>query len=204
MNEVPWTNASVIGQEAARETWALAARMLLEETARDYHATTSVTELADFVQQRSRIRTSQAHRYWMGDVLFRLMRTCADNREPFLGALVVDAHGRVGESYQVAVEELRREPVGDRDEHAGHERLACYRFFGADLPEGGGEPGPAPASPTRVMSTGHRPATGSGSRTPRQPKPAAPRPSRPAEKTPAVCPNCFIALPASGICDFCE
>lgn len=40
-----------------------------------------------------------------------------------------------------------------------------------------------------------------GASTPR--KPAAPRKVAEPEKPPAVCPTCFVALPATGICDDC-
>ena len=206
MNEVPWTNATAIGSEAARQTWALAARMHLADVAGDYHAVVQVADLADFVQQRSRIRTTQAMRHWIDDVLFRVMNECVDRREPLLGALVVDQFGRVGESYRVAVEELRRERIGDLDEHAASERLDCYRVFGATLPPGGGEPGPLPApAVTRVRA---------GSDLPRRPRTsssaggqgsarATPRPAAREPAPPRVCDRCFLELPVSGVCDNC-
>ena len=54
-----WLNAAVVGQEASRETWALAAREKLEETAGTYGETVTLKELADWVQERSLIRTKQ-------------------------------------------------------------------------------------------------------------------------------------------------
>src|SRR3954468_935784 len=62
-----WVNASVIGPEAARATWASAARERLLAAAKDYHATVSYKELADFVQERSLVRTTQLHMHWIGD-----------------------------------------------------------------------------------------------------------------------------------------
>lgn len=206
MNEVPWTNASTIGSEAAHQTWALAARMGLEETARTYHAVMTYQEIADYAIQRSRIRTQQAMRYWIGDVLFRLMSDCAEKGEPLLGSLVVNASGQVGEGYQVAVEELRGEVVGDRDEHAARERLECYRFFGATLPDDGGVPGPLPTPRRARASTGERsPRTTSAART-RATSATRPttRPARRPEPVVQVCPRCYLALPASGHCDFCD
>jgi len=205
VTEVPWTEASVLGPDVSRETWALAARMLLEETARDYHAVVSYQELADYVQQRSRIRTKQPMRYWIGDVLFRVSKTCAEKREPLLMALCVNAAGSVGEGYQVAVEELRGERItGDADDHAAAERLDCYRWFGADLPPGGGEPALAPAlQATREgRSAPHTPrASRSSSRTPAAPRA---RKSAASDVVQKICPTCFMALPASGICDNCD
>jgi hypothetical protein len=201
VTEVPWTEASVLGAEVSRETWALAARMLLEETARDYHALVTYQELADYVQSRSRIRTRQPMRYWIGDVLFRVNQACAEKREPFLGALCVNAAGSVGDGYQVAIEELRRETMADPDDHAAAERLECYRWFGADLPPGGGEPALAPAlQATREGRSAPRPARSSSR------APAAPRARKvaAADVAPKICPTCFMALPANGVCDNCD
>ena len=39
---------------------------------------------------------------------------------------------------------------------------------------------------------------------PRRTKVAKPKPAAAREATPKVCPTCHIALPASGVCDFCD
>lgn len=39
---------------------------------------------------------------------------------------------------------------------------------------------------------------------PRRTKVAKPKPAAPREAIPKVCPTCHIALPASGVCDFCD
>jgi len=146
-----WVNASVIGAEAARATWGLTARERLLTAAKDYHATVSYKELADFVQERSRVRTTQLHMHWIGDVLRRVSVACIERGEPLLSALCVDSRGRVGPGYTVVVEDHRREPLSHADEHAARERLQCYRYFGAALPDGGGVPAmPVVAQPTRV------------------------------------------------------
>lgn len=144
-----FAKASAVGAEHARATWALAARERLLETAREYHAVVTDQELADFVQDRSWIATDQHPRYWIGDVLTRVGLECNARREPILSALCVTAEGNVGKGYTVAVEEGRRESVGDVDEHAAEERLECYRYFGARLPENGGEP----ALPPQLVAT---------------------------------------------------
>ena len=148
-----WVKATVIGAEAARSTWALAARELLLTTAKEYHATVSYKELAEFVQERSQVRTTQLHMHWIGDVLRRVSVACIERGEPLLSSLCVDSRGRVGPGYTVVVEDHRREPLTHPDEHAARERLQCYRYFGADLPEGGGVPAmpvvPRPSQMTR-------------------------------------------------------
>lgn len=224
MSEVPWTEASAIGSEAAHATWSLAARMRLEEVAGVYHGTVAAAELAEDVQRRSRIRTRQPHRHWLNDVLYRTMVDNDGRGEPFLAALCVDATGRVGSGYAGCVEHLRGVRVADADEQAVSERLSCYRWFGAQLPPGGGEPGPLPqpfsvpevrvAGAARTTGLAPRrtraavgpgagsaagPATGSGAA-------GAARPGRVAKTDvmPAVCPRCFLALPVSGLCDNCD
>lgn len=209
MSDVPWVEATTIGSEDAHATWALAARMRLEEVAREYHAVIGYAELADWVQQRSRIRTRQQPGQWMPDVLFRTMQDNRDRREPFLASLCVDASGHVLANYPGCVQYLRggAEPA-DPDGHAARERLDCYRWFGAELPEGGGEPGPAPR-PVRRGGVAGSSTGGTVRRAPRarasgEPaRPARPRVAR-TDVVPAICPRCFMALPASGQCDTCD
>ncbi len=204
MSEVPWTEASAIGSEAARETWALAARMALEETARSYHGVISYRELATFVQERSRIRTRQQPQHWLGDVLWRTMERSHQDREPFLAALCVDSSGRVGPGYAGRVQHLRGAAPADPDAHAASERLDCYRHFGAELPEGGGVPGPLPsaATPRRTPAAPRAASSSRSSRT--ATRRAAPRRVTRAEVAPKICPTCYMALPASGVCDNCD
>lgn len=203
VSDVPWTEASAIGSESARETWALAARMALEETARGYHAVITSAELATYVQERSRVRTRQQPKHWLGDVLWRTMLRSQEAGEPFLAALCVDASGRVGSGYAGRVEHLRGADPGDPDVHAASERLDCYRHFGADLPDDGGSPGPMPsaAAPQRTAS-----ASGGRSTASRRTSSdaAASRRTTRTEVAPKICPTCYMALPASGLCDSCD
>lgn len=39
---------------------------------------------------------------------------------------------------------------------------------------------------------------------PRRAKPATPKPAAARDAAPKVCPTCHMALPASGVCDFCD
>ncbi|MGD9959725.1 hypothetical protein [Nocardioides sp.] len=203
MNDVPWIEAATIGSEAARETWALAARHLLADVAADYHAVMTVQELGEGVQQRSRIRTRQAVHYWIGDVLFRVASDCERRREPNLGALCIRADGTMGDWYADTILTLRSESVNDADEHAAFERLECYRRHGAEIPPGGGEP----ARTVRVPGARTRPTSrvGAPARSPRAGKPTKPaRVAKSDAPPPKVCDRCFMALPASGICDYCD
>ncbi len=197
-----YANATTVGQEHARATWALAARERLVETAGNYHGTISYKELADFVQRRSLIKTTQLHMHWIGDVLGRVSEECARRGEPYLAALCVDARGHAGAGYVTAVERLRGPISGDPDEHAAHERLDCYRHFGARLPEGGGEPAYAPPPDSPATSrAGSRSGAAARVRAPRAK--AAPKPVV-EDKPLVVCPVHFTVLPASGGCDMCD
>jgi hypothetical protein len=207
-----YTTAATVGQEHARATWALAARERLMEAASTYHAVITVQELADHVQRRSLIRTSQQPRAWLGDVLARVADECARRAEPLLPALCVDARGRVGNGYATAVEIHRGERLDDPEEHASHERLECYRRFGATLPPGDGEPmridQPAPRRTSRATGGADRSPSGRSTR-PDSSRPGAVRKSAAkaaevVEKPLVVCPVHFTVLPANGICDLCD
>ncbi len=39
---------------------------------------------------------------------------------------------------------------------------------------------------------------------PRRAQPAKPKPAAARDTAPKVCPTCHMALPASGVCDFCD
>jgi hypothetical protein len=92
-----------------------------------------------------------------------------------------------------------RAAYGERPEypnaHAAKERLECYQYFEAvGLPADGGTvepPKPAPAARTATKRVA----------APR--KTAAKRPTKPADLPRTICPNCFMALPRSGVCDNC-
>jgi len=127
-------------------------------------------------------------------VLGRLALDSAERDEPLLVALCVDEDGRVGDGYAVAVLAASGERPDNPNAHAAKEQLECYRFFDAvGLPADGGQV----AAPKVVTA---RPAT-RRTATPRQP--AAKRPTKPADLPQSICPNCFMAIPRSGVCDNC-
>ena len=179
-----WQDASDLGNEAARTAWAGAAREILLEVAGRYHALVTYRELAGLVQLRTGIRTNQLVHYWIGDVLVRVARICADRDEPLLSALCVKEDGSAGAGYVKAVVTVRGELVGDPDDHAAAERLACYRTFGADVPDDGGKPALAPKVAALRARERARQAT---------------RPRFEGQ----VCPTCNMAIPATGVCDNC-
>jgi hypothetical protein len=81
----------------------------------------------------------------------------------------------------------------DDDLSSARVRLECYRWAGS-APAGGGEPAP-------LSITVNRPAR--AARATREAKPPAPKRVAKTDQPVAVCPSCFMALPATGICDNC-
>ncbi len=182
-DDVGYTNASDLASGEARTAWALAAREVLVDTAKSYHAVVTTKELSTLVQQMTRINTTQLMHYWIGDVLGRVARDCAERDEPMLSALCIDSSGSVGAGYAGAVLDVRGETPADPDQHAALERLECYRHFGAKIPDGGGVP-----TLTDQLSA-KRERLSSAAR-------AAVRPA-------SLCPVHHVEMPATGICEDC-
>ena len=167
--------------EDAKQAWAEAARPVLERVAGSYNQYIENKELAESVQQDSGITTGVLTHHWIGSVLGAVARDRRAPDEPMLISLCVRADGTIGAGYGEAI--LEREGVvpADLDLHAAEERLACYRYFGAALPENGGKP-----TLTRQLREKR-------SRVARQPE-RAPR---------RQCPTCFLEVAASGVCGIC-
>ena len=154
---------------------------MLERVASTYGAYITYADLAEAVQESSGIRTGSAFRNWIGKVLGSVARHPDRPDEPMLTSLVVHADGTIGPGYVEPVAERDGVVPEDLDLHAAAERLACYRYFGAEIPPDGGRP-----LLTRQLAERRRA-----------------RSSTKALKR-AVCPTCFIQLPASGLCDGCD
>ena len=170
--------------EEAYHSWAGHACDVLIGVARSYHAVIEYGALAEEAQTASGVRTSVPFRHWIGKVLRLLVDRCHAEDIPPLTALVVHStDGKVGDGYRAVLEAAGELPVEDelqREYHAAAARLACYRHFGARLPAVGGVPALAP----RLRAAVER----------RKGREAVPSPT---------CPNCFVQLPATGICDSC-
>ncbi|CAN5257251.1 hypothetical protein BH09ACT12_BH09ACT12_22220 [soil metagenome] len=176
-------DASEIGQEAAVAAWAVAARPILENAARSYQSVVTQKELAAQVQEDSDVRTRQQIRHWIGDVLAMVTADCASRSEPLLSALCVNALGSVGDNYARDVEAATGVAPTEGDDHAAAQRLACYRQYEAvGLPEDGGFAALTP----RLAGTRDRA-----------------RKARLAERVVPTCPDCFMELAATGVCDNC-
>jgi hypothetical protein len=169
--------------EATRVAWAEAARPVLVRTAQRYRAMISYKDLAAQMQEATGISTRQPMQHWMADVLGRIARDCAGRNEPNLAALAVNAQGSVGAAYAATVLATTGEEVGDADDHAARERLACHSFFEApDLPADGG----VPTLSEKVSAARTRSRKASAL-------------ARPVD----TCPDCNMALPATKVCDNC-
>jgi len=196
----------------ALEAWVREAYAVLSEVATAYHAVITVPDLGERVQAASDIRTSRPPAQWLGKVLLPVAHVCRRNGEPPLTALVVDPHsGWVGEAYDDVLRVDERLPITDplkRETHAAQARLECYRWAGS-APAGGGEPAPVPA-PSGRRARAPRPggaASAGSARTPRvlkSPAPKAPPRIAASDRPVTVCDRCFMAIPATGLCDNCD
>jgi len=176
-------DATDLGDDEARAAWAAAARDALLEVAGSYRGLVSQKALAAQIQASTGIETTQVLRAWLGDVLERVARDCAERGEPLLTSLCVNDSSSVGEQYAAVVRKIRGTAPDNADNHAAQERLECHRYFGATLPADGGTallPERLAASRSRIR------------------KIAA------AERVIPVCPTCRTALPATGRCDNCD
>lgn len=178
----PWRDAAEIGIDVARKEWAEAARAVLIETAGRYGAIVTYKQLGGLVRERTGIRTGQLMHYWIGDVLARVALDCAERGEPLLSALCVNASGSVGNGYAQALSQIQGQTPDDHEDHAAEERLACHHHFGAEMPDHGGV---ATLTPQIVTLRDRL------------------RKQRLADKAVPLCPNCHMALPATGECDYC-
>jgi len=176
------TDATPVAWTEAEEAWVAQAREILIGTAARYRSVITYKALAEEVQARAGIRTKSLLMNWMGDVLERVAAECHERQEPQLTALCVRSDGTVGDGYAQVTGKTRGEVPEDPDQHAADERLACHRFFGADLPSGGGI-----AVLTEQVAARRRRAA-----------------PKPVEREAALCPSCFTQMPLSGGCDPCE
>ena len=181
-----WRDAdgAAVAAADAYGIWADEAYETLVGVARTYHTVITYRELAEEVQKASGVRTSVPFRHWIGKVLLLVVHRTHRQGDPPLTALVVHTtDGKVGDGYKAVLEAAGEPPVEEdleREHHAAAARLDCYRRFGAVLPPGGGAPALAP----RLQATIARRRSLDGA-------------------SPPSCPNCYIQLPATGICDSC-
>lgn len=170
----------------AEDAWAEEARQILTSVAGTYHQLIDHTDLATGVQEASGVHTSGSAHHWIGRVLSQVAAVNALKDEPPLTALVVHrVRGTVGEEYDEVLRHAGIPAITDptrREKHAAGARMECYRWAGAAMPADGGHPALAPRFDQRISRERKRARD---------------------EAQPTVCASCFMALPATGVCDNC-
>lgn len=175
--------------EQLLKAWVPVGYRVLQETAARYDAFITSGDLAARVQEESG-RSGGARPTWVGQLLELVAMQAARTGDAPLASLCVQSDLGVGDRYSriLAASGSSVASTADLEQRAAEDRLECYRRYATDLPEDGGRPRVPLRTPRARTST----------------SPAAPRraktPERPA---PAVCPTCFMQLPATGICDTC-
>ncbi len=205
----------------ALEAWARVAHEILEETASTYHASITEGALAHRLLSETGIATSRPHPRWLPKLLQPLAALHDRDGYPPLTALVVDARGWVGERYDDVLRAADHLPITDpttRERHASRARLECYQWAGS-APEDGGHPeivemkatrAPrAPRSPRATPSASGSAAAGAAAtrhapRAPREPVVGVAKKVAASDRPVNVCPRCFMAIPATGLCDNCD
>jgi hypothetical protein len=170
----------------AEDAWAEEARQILTDVAGTYHRLIDRTDLAAEVQEASGVRTSKNPHYWLSRVLAQVAAVNAIKDEPALTALVVHRlNGTVGDDYDEVLRLAGVPAITDpnaREKHAAAARMECYRWAGATMPADGGHPALSPRLDQRIVRERKRARE---------------------DAVPTVCPSCFMALPATGVCDNC-
>lgn len=184
---MPYNNdGGFVSMSDALDAWEPIAIAVLTETAKTYNSFITYTELSNAVQTRSGIRHKGLLTNWIGSLLQRVIYHCRDTGIPHLSALCVTADGTVGSGYSnvpLLLGDAGSMSLEQLDDHAARTRLECYRYFGAELPPGGGESNLTPkAKAARDWK----------------------RAQAKVEETPKVCPVHRITLPATGVCDDCN
>lgn len=181
------TDESPVTRHEAEQEWAAAAQVILRRVATSYHGLIRYGELGAEVQAATGIRTRVQVHHWIGTVLGLVLHENRRLGEPAFTALVVRKdNDMVGEGYDEVLRVAGLPAAAteeERENHAAAARFECYRYAGAILPKDGGRPALAPRLGERF---------------------ARERRARQKEALPAICPACFMALPASKICDTCD
>jgi hypothetical protein len=195
-------DGTTVDESDALEAWSRAARPVLVQVARRYGSLMAPADLAEEVQALSGVRTREPAPEWIDDVLDAVGAECGARDEPLLSAFCVGSDGRVGERYAQVVIAIEGSRPVDIEMHAATQRVEAHRYHGATLPVDGGRPA-LPPELAKQRASAPKPQA-PRTRTPRAKTPAAPRKPKKPEITRAVCPTCFLQLPATGRCDNCD
>jgi hypothetical protein len=169
-------------------TWAEATVPKLEDVASCYGDYISYGELAEYLFERTNVRTDQRLDYWIRHVLGMVLDYCDAMNLPALPALVVQKKtGMVGPGFSAWLPKIGLPSTQDPkvlEWVAARERLRCYRHFGADVP-----PEARPTPTREYAALLYRDGRTASKRTP---------------ASEATCPKCGTVLPMSGQCDNCS
>lgn len=171
---------SPVSQPDALRAWASVALHELIRTAQKYDSVVTYKELALLVQDASGIKTRVLITHWIGKLLEEVAILARDTGEPPLTSLCVHQDGTIGEGYARAPKSVADRPGEDIEFYAAEHRLLCYQKYAKDLPSDGGQPNLTPAERARRL-----------------------RRLGPASTPSIACPNCFVTLPATNVCDGC-
>ena len=171
---------SRVAQAEALCAWTPIALEELIATARTYDAVITYKELALRVQDASGIRTRVLITNWIGTLLEQVAILAKERAEPPLTALCVRHDGTIGDGYLRAPKSVADQPGADIEMYAAEHRLLCYQKYAKDLPADGG-------SPRLTLAVERR----------RRAQKAVSAPE------PVTCPNCFVTLPTTTVCDYC-
>jgi hypothetical protein len=170
----------------AEKAWIDQVHLTLTEVAGSYHKLITHTDLAVALQDATGLRTRTSPNAWMDRVLAAAAALdLAAGRPPLTSLVVHKTQGTVGAHYSEVLRLTGQDPIDDevrREKHAAAARMDCYRWADAKMPSDGGNPALSPRF-DMVVSRERRKAR--------------------EEAKPDVCPNCFMAIPPTGICDAC-
>ena len=193
---------TAVDDAAALEAWNRAARPVLVQVARRYGSLTGPADVGEEAQALSGVRTREAVSAWIDDVLDAVDVECVARGEPLLSAFCVDTDGRIGDRYRRLAVGLDPLAANDIEMHAAAQRLAAHGYHGAIMPVDGGRPA-LPPQLAKARASAPK-ATTTRTRTTRAKAPVARKPKKPELPPRAVCPTCFLQLPATGRCDTCD
>ncbi len=186
-----------------QEAWSRAARPVLVQVARRYGSLTTPNDLAEEVQALSGVRTREPAAVWIDDVLDAVGVECIARGEPWLSAFCIGPDGRIGKRYEQLVVSVDATAAADIEMHAATQRLEAHRYHGATLPVDGGRPA-LPPQLAKLRASAPKQSTTTRTRATRTKAPAPRKPKKPELPPRAVCPTCFLQLPATGRCDTCD
>lgn len=179
-----------IDQVSAVRAWAQAAHEVLVATASRQRGAIDTATLARTVQQRTGIATKQSASKWIGPLLGVIAKHNADRGEPLLPALVVRRDGTVGPAWEEVLRFARIPiPDGDLEQHAAAQRMAAHHRWAGTVEEA-----PAASAVKAPRAAGVKRAAPT----------TAKRPVNPEPLRGSICPNCFMQMSLTGVCDNCD